>query len=155
MRWMVGVLVAGLVCGAASTESTWLLYPDPDLTPGQANDPPTPLATLCSDHYTASVRHVTEATKRHIYERYGLFNVTPGEAEIDHDIPLGLDGTNDEANLWPQSYLTPGANAYAKDILERKLHYMVCRGELSLKAAQGAIVGDWRPAYEQYIGPLQ
>jgi hypothetical protein len=70
--------------------------------------------------------------------------------EIDHLIPLELGGSNARANLWPQRY--DGAwNAARKDRLERRLHAMVCRGEISLKTAQEAIARDWVAAYLRFV----
>ena len=132
----------------------WPLYPDIKLTPGATNDPPTPLPTLCADHYSSTVRHVTPATKLAVYARYGLPKVERN-AEVDHDVPLVLDGRNDLTNLWPQSYLTVGANAHRKDVLEVKLYRLVCSHALTLLAAQNEIRGDWRPAYIKYVGPLE
>jgi hypothetical protein len=51
--------------------------------------------------------------------------------EIDHLIPLELGGSNAPENLWPQRY-DGERNAARKDRLERRLHAMVCRGEISL-----------------------
>jgi hypothetical protein len=40
---------------------------------------------------------------------------------VDHLIPLELGGSNDIANLWPQSYVTVW-NAHMKDRLENRLN---------------------------------
>jgi hypothetical protein len=64
---------------------------------------------------------------------------------IDHLIPLGLGGSNDAKNLWPQP--KRGANnARAKDNVESKLRKLVCAGKLSLAEAHQAIVTDWYAA---------
>jgi hypothetical protein len=39
--------------------------------------------------------------------------------------------------------------AIAKDALERKLHRLVCAGELDLKTAQHAIASNWIEAYKK------
>jgi hypothetical protein len=38
-----------------------------------------------------------------------------------------------------------------KDALERKLHRLVCAGELDLKTAQQAIASNWIEAYKKYV----
>ena len=38
-----------------------------------------------------------------------------------------------------------------KDALERKLHRLVCAGELDLKTAQQEIASNWIEAYQKYI----
>jgi hypothetical protein len=38
-----------------------------------------------------------------------------------------------------------------KDALERKLHGLVCAGELDLKTAQQVIASNWIEAYKKYV----
>jgi hypothetical protein len=50
------------------------------------------------------------------------------------------------------AYAEYGITEYnAKDALERKLHRLVCAGELDLKAAQHAIASNWIEAYKKYV----
>ena len=39
-----------------------------------------------------------------------------------------------------------------KDALERKLHKLVCAGQLDLKTAQREIASNWIDAYQRYVG---
>jgi hypothetical protein len=39
-----------------------------------------------------------------------------------------------------------------KDALERKLHKLVCAGQLDLKTAQHEIASDWIEGYKKYVG---
>jgi hypothetical protein len=39
-----------------------------------------------------------------------------------------------------------------KDALERKLHNLVCAGQLDLKTAQREIASNWIEAYKKYVG---
>ena len=39
-----------------------------------------------------------------------------------------------------------------KDALERKLHKLVCAGQLGLETAQSEIASNWIEAYQKYIG---
>jgi hypothetical protein len=39
-----------------------------------------------------------------------------------------------------------------KDVLERKLHNLVCAGKLDLKTAQREIASNWIEAYKKYVG---
>ena len=38
-----------------------------------------------------------------------------------------------------------------KDALERKLHKLVCAGQLDLKTAQREIASNWIEAYKKYV----
>ena len=43
-------------------------------------------------------------------------------------------------------------NSYVKDVLEGKLHNLVCAGKLDLKTAQREIASNWIEAYKKYVG---
>ena len=89
------------------------------------------------------MRDVPAAVKRQVYEEYGITTHEPGKYEVDHLISLELGGSNSIKSLWPQSYRTSPWNAHVKDRVENKLHAMVCKGEIELKAAQQEIATDW------------
>lgn len=129
-----------------------LITPDLKLTPGVANNPPTPLKELCTPGHTKLVRNVSDITKHKVFQEYGLdiHAVNRGSYEVDHSISLELDGSNDIKNLWPESYLTP-LNAHNKDVLENALHRLVCSGKLPLIEAQNMISKDWVSAYKIYV----
>jgi hypothetical protein len=123
------------------------MSPDARLTPGKAAE--TDVRVVCSEGYAPAHRHVTEKTKRIVFERYGI--PPSGRYEVDHLISLQLGGSNDVENLWPQSYYTMPYNAYLKDGLENHLRWMVCGGKMPLEEAQRIISGDWISAYEKYV----
>jgi len=62
-----------------------------------------------------------------------------------------LGGSNSIRNLWPESTKTSPWNSYVKDALERKLHKLVCAGQLDLKTAQSEIASNWIEAYKKYL----
>jgi hypothetical protein len=74
-----------------------------------------------------------------------------GDAEYDHLISLQLGGDpNDPRNLWIEP---PSAGHVAgkgpnnpKDSVETHLHTAICKGQVTLVAAQQAIAGDWTTA---------
>lgn len=127
------------------------IRPDPSLTPGAtvvvARD------VLCTPGYSRGVRYVPSDIHREVFREYGLIGVRTRDYEVDHLIPLSLGGSNDFANLWPESRRTRPWNAGAKDALEAKLHELVCFGGLDLVVAQDAIRTDWIAAYQHYLGP--
>jgi hypothetical protein len=71
--------------------------------------------------------------------------------EIDHLIPLGVGGADDDRNLWPEPRRQVELlwNAEAKDRLEMRLHNMICAGEVSPVEAQAAFTDDWTKAYRK------
>jgi hypothetical protein len=71
---------------------------------------------------------------------------------VDHSISLELGGSNSIKNLWPQSYKTTPWNAHKKDLLENKLHQLVCSKKITLKQAQYEISHNWIEAYKKYVG---
>lgn len=128
--------------------------PDPAKTPGAVN-PAATVAVICQRGYTSrpGVRHVTAATKRKVFAAYGLDPHGPGAPfEVDHLVSLELGGSNDVSNLWPQAYTTRPYNAHRKDVLENRLHALVCAGKLPLADAQKAISTAWIAAYLTYVG---
>ncbi|XGV94424.1 MAG: hypothetical protein ACAF41_00940 (plasmid) [Leptolyngbya sp. BL-A-14] len=125
--------------------------PDARLTPGTVF--PVGVEQICQPGYSSSARHVTLATKKAVFQRYGVSYVK-GQYEVDHLISLELGGSNAVTNLWPEAY-TGQWNAHIKDQLENRLHRLVCRRELPLATAQQAIARDWIKAYQQYCATPQ
>lgn len=125
------------------------LLPDPKITPGHVFD--VTIQDICTPGYSKKVRAVTAKLKRQAYAQYGITSWKPGDYEVDHLIPLSLGGSNSIRNLWPQSYKTSPWNAHVKDVLERRLHRLVCAGKVDLKTAQQEIATDWIKAYQKYI----
>jgi hypothetical protein len=101
---------------------------------------------------TGDVRNVPQSEKFTVEREYGLTARHYGRTlEIDHIVSLELGGSNDIANLFPEE-----ANAHpgykAKDRLENRLADMVCRGAISLRAAQKGIAANWQRLYKKVFG---
>lgn len=143
MRALVGLLALLVAFPALADDPR----PDPTLTPGAWKSPPTPLPDLCRPGYTNTVRRVTEKAKQRVYRSYHIdpAGATKRGYRIDHLVPLGLDGTNEDRNLWPET------GSQKKDALEDRLRRLVCTGAISLQAAQWAISSDWVAAYDRYF----
>jgi hypothetical protein len=129
--------------------------PDRAMTPG-AVDPLVTLADLCPVAHTAR-REVTTYQKNIVFAEYGIErdadgNRIGGPYKLDHLISLDLGGSNELRNLWPLSYSATPWDAHRKDVLENRLHAMVCAGAISLAVAQAAISADWTAAYRLYVG---
>ncbi|MFI6658192.1 hypothetical protein ACIBL8_22015 [Streptomyces sp. NPDC050523] len=130
---------------------------DPKCTPGAISPAVTQAnlkSTICrKGGYTSTVRpsaYVTGKEKKLNAASYG-YTGSMRDAEFDHLISLQLGGDpNDYRNLWVEP-ADPGHKKGAgvnnkKDPVETKLHTAVCAGQVSLAAAQQAIVTDWTTA---------
>jgi hypothetical protein len=126
------------------------ILPDPKLTPGDTFD--VTGQDVCVPGYAKKVRAVPAWLKRQAYAEYGITEHKPGDYEVDHLIPLSLGGSNSIRNLSPQSTGTSPWNSLVKDALERKLHELVCAGQVDLKTAQREIASNWIDAYQKYVG---
>jgi hypothetical protein len=122
--------------------------PNHSLTPGVAF--PVGVARICVPGYASSVRDVSDAEKAAVYARYHVAWV-PYQHEVDHLISLEIGGSNAIQNLWPEPYAGRWG-ARTKDVLENRLHDLVCSGDLSLPAAQHQEATDWVAAYRRYVG---
>jgi hypothetical protein len=123
--------------------------PDPTLTPGATFA--VVVARICRPGYASEAREVSDADKAAVYARYGITWV-PYQHEVDHLISLELGGSNAIRNLWPEPYAGHWG-ARTKDVLENRLHALVCAGELPLRVAQRQEATDWVRAYLRYVGP--
>lgn len=122
--------------------------PNRALTPGVALAVGT--ARICRSGYASSVRDVPESEKEEVYARYGVAHV-PYRHEVDHLVSLELGGSNAISNLWPEPYAGRWG-ARTKDVLENRLHDLVCAGVLRLRSAQRIEARNWVAAYRRYVG---
>jgi hypothetical protein len=121
--------------------------PNPTLTPGTVL---TSTARVCVSGYASSVRDVPDSEKEAVYSEYGVPHV-PYQHEVDHLVSLELGGSNRITNLWPEPYAGRWG-ARTKDVLENRLHELVCSGQLSLTFAQHIEATNWVAAYKRYVG---
>jgi hypothetical protein len=122
--------------------------PRASLTPGAVFSVGT--ARICVSGYSASVRNVPQAEATAVYDRYGVAHV-PYAHEVDHLVSLEIGGSNAIANLWPEPYAGRWG-ARTKDVLENRLHELVCSGRLALRKAQRIEARNWVAAYRRYVG---
>ena len=122
--------------------------PNPALTPGAAFA--VGRARICMSGYASSVRDVPESEKDAVYARYGVPHV-PYQHEVDHLVSLEIGGSNAMSNLWPEPYAGRWG-ARTKDVLEDRLHDLVCSGTIGLRHAQRIEARNWVAAYRRYVG---
>jgi hypothetical protein len=94
---------------------------------------------------------VPMALSHQVFDEYGIRNPVPGAYEVDYLITPDLGGSADLKNLWPEPYFDIKWNARVKDMLEVRLHSLVCRGDLDLKTAQRELATNWIAAYIKYF----
>lgn len=120
--------------------------PDPKLTPGVVDTNVT-AQMLRSPKFIKARRHVGEAEKRLVFQRYGIPWEQHKSFEVDHYVPLCIGGQNTISNLWPEPWSGP-YGAHAKDRLEVYLHRRVNKGQMTLQEAQACFLnGTWTNAY--------
>jgi hypothetical protein len=122
--------------------------PNLALSPGRAMT--TNRRAICTPGYSSRVRDVPDSEKEAVYARYGIPHV-PYAHEVDHLVSLEIGGSNAIANLWPEPYAGRWG-ARTKDVLENRLHDLVCSGSLDLRKAQRQEARNWVVAYRRYVG---
>jgi hypothetical protein len=109
--------------------------------------------TICEPGYTKAVRPSTSYTngvKQKLMREAGIDLARIGDYELDHIVPLTLGGHPRKlSNLQLQPWDGP-QGAHMKDILEERLHQIVCHGRLDLTDAQVCIAQDWEACAVQY-----
>jgi hypothetical protein len=154
---LVFACVVGLRYSATSAPVSSLLssgrgiLPDHFLTPGAARR--VSLDQVCSLPHEEVIKDVSQAEKERVFAEYRIGRGQSDQYEIDYLITPGLGGDDDIRNLWPEPSNAVTWNAHVKDVLEERLHEMVCSHQLDLSVAQAAIATNWIAAYEKYVQP--
>ena len=121
--------------------------PNPQLTPGAVRV--MALGEVCGEKDDDLDPAVPAVTQQVVFAEYHVPQQQRGkEFQLDYLISPQLGGTAEIRNLWPQPYSTMW-NAQAKDMLERRLHGMVCSGTMTLEQAQQELAGDWIESYKR------
>jgi hypothetical protein len=118
--------------------------PDRACSPGAVLT--TDTGVICVPGYSQATRDVPISEKQQVFAEYGIDWSLHSGYEVDHVISLELGGSNDIANLFPESYSIP-YGARIKDKLENELHQQVCTHRLPLAVAQDEIATDWLKYY--------
>ncbi len=125
------------------------VLPNRAFTPGATRQ--ASLEEVCALRHEEVVRPVSPSQRQKVLEEYGIPAAQSDDYELDYLITPGLGGEDDIRNLWPQPHRAATWNAYAKDVLEERLHEMVCSRQLDLAVAQEAIATNWIAAYQKYV----
>jgi hypothetical protein len=146
MRWLP--LAALALAGPALADPA--IVPDPTLTPGAVRT--VDAGEICSTG-TRGLRHWSRERDDRIMAEYGLPTGPHPDYEIDHLIPLGIGGADNDKNLWaePRRSIEKEWPAEKKDELEYRLRELICARQLDVSAAQQAIRDDWTETFKQYF----
>ena len=146
--------------GGVTINAAGAVLPDPRRTPGATNPAVNQSdigSTICVTGWTATVRpsstYTTDLKVKQLASGYAYRGDTAtADYEEDHLISLEIGGSPTSVlNLWPEPYNTPDG-ARVKDVVENKLHDLVCTGSITLATAQHAIASNWWSAYLRYVG---
>lgn len=120
--------------------------PDPKLTPGAVAI--TDLTAVCRlpkrVHAAFTLRDplISLAVQQAVFSEYSIPPAKAAHYGLDFLVPLQLGGANVRANIWPIAD-THGVGFREKEILNIRLHVLVCERQMPLDQAQRAVVSDW------------
>jgi hypothetical protein len=154
LLWLVSVFVY-----ADTFIPDELYIPDPELNPGAINPDVTQQnlsETVCDAGWTANVRPSSSYARRLKARQMHERNLPgkPNDYREDHRVPLCAGGhPRDARNLWPQPFKGKFSDA-DKNALELSVCRQLCRGDISLEAAQAIFLApDWREEYNRFFTP--
>jgi hypothetical protein len=125
-----------------------LSMPNPKLTPGAVVTRNTTRVCDMPDHQPPTV--IPPATQLQVFTEYRITNpAVQTKYDIDYLVPIGLGGSTSIANMWPAAL--KGTGFFEKIQLDHVLRDMVCRRELSLRAAQHDVAQNWYAAWLKYV----
>jgi hypothetical protein len=127
--------------------------PDAKLTPGVVaiHD----LATVCRQaKHTKGLFApldplITPANQQAVFAAYKISVQQEKRYGLDFLIPLQLGGANVPANIWPVSS-SRGVGFREKEVLNQRMHILVCHGDMPLDQAQREMAGDWVKLWVAY-----
>ena len=155
MRSIAGFLA--VIATASAAFAADLFFPDPKDTPGARNPEVTQATvreTVCRPEWLEKIQpsaSYMDALKAKQIDALQLTGA-PTDYHEDHLIPLCAGGhPTDPRNLWPQR-ASGDWNYKVKDQLETWVCKSLCRGDLTLEAAQATFLEpDWRRRYLQWV----
>lgn len=120
----------------------------------------TSVQDICT-HGTGYLRHWSRERDNSILIKYGFRPGKHPHVQIDHLVPLGIGGSDNDVNLWaqPRNY-QPDAEgtsvgfwgAETKDRLEFRMRDLICYQGYQPATLQREIADNWIAAYKRYVG---
>jgi hypothetical protein len=84
-----------------------------------------------------------------IFKAYRISPSASKRYALDFLIPMQLGGAMTAANVWPMS-TTKGVGFTEKQLLNVRMHILVCHGEMPLTQAQTLMANDWVGLWVRY-----
>jgi hypothetical protein len=137
----------------AQIPSGAIARPDAKLTPGVIAS--SDVATVCHQPshakgiFSPRSRLVSAADQAAVFSAYRISAQQAKHYGLDFLIPLQLGGANTRTNIWPMP-LNRGLGFHQKEILNIRVHILVCHGEMRIDQAQHAFETDWVKLWSQY-----
>jgi hypothetical protein len=107
---------------------------------------------ICVPGWTKTIRPpvtYTNRIKKQLLQKEGLTMAHAPEYELDHVVPLALGGhPTSPKNLRLQPWDGPNG-AHAKDVMEARMHRLVCSGLVTLKEARTCMATRWQDCLEK------
>lgn len=130
--------------------------PNPALTPGAAAT--TDLKAVCATpkHSGVLFRPGTQNTavdptiQQTVFAAYKIALSREGLYGLDYLVPLQLGGAQVASNVWPVPRTTRGLGFHEKEVLNIRLHVLVCHNEMTLVDAQQQMEHDWVSLWVHY-----
>jgi hypothetical protein len=134
-----GLLASRLLHGAVAR-------PNLKLTPGAVGV--TDLSAVChagkriSNQFMPLNPMISPVNRQAVFAEYGIAAANIRHYGLDFLVPLQLGGANVRANIWPAS-TSHGVGFHEKEVLNIRIHELVCQGAMPLAVAQKQIITDW------------
>jgi hypothetical protein len=127
--------------------------PDPRWTPGLVGE--TSLAKVCAQpkhiHGLFNPRNplIPLDQQNMVFSAYKIPPQRQNLYGLDMLIPMQLGGAIHPGNVWPMPP-THGVSFHQKEVLNQRMHTLVCHGEMPLAQAQHEMVSDWVGLWAKY-----
>jgi hypothetical protein len=141
---------------SSSTIKGPVARPDHKLTPGVLAS--TSEATVCAASrkvvkaFSPRNPSISLADAQAVFAAYRIAPALQLHYGLDFLVPLQLGGANVRANIWPMQIVGSGRGAgfHEKEVLNIRLHVLVCHGQMPLAQAQKNVMSDWVTLWVNY-----
>jgi hypothetical protein len=146
------VALIGPANGSLKTPTGPVSRPDPRLTPGVvALTDPRAVCKVSKHEPRISPTHplIPVSEQLAVFQAYRITPNASKHYSLDFLVPLQLGGSTSIKNVWPIS-TTKGVGFNQKQLLNVRMHILVCHGEMPLAEAQRMMAEDWVALWVRY-----